>query len=481
VVQRADRRDSAPEVALQVHELLADALPAGRVATSDIERRSHAHDYWALEAIHDVAGRPVDPPECVVYPESTAEVATILGIADRMRAPVVPFGLGSGVCGGVRPGRRGIVVDTTRMGRLLDASSESMTAVAQAGLNGAECERLLGERGLTLGHFPQSIARSTVGGWVATRASGQLSTRYGNIEDLVLALEVVLAGGRVLRTFPAPRAATGPDLRTLFLGSEGTLGIVTEVQLKVSPKPSWKEGFAARLTRWEDGLEISRELLQAGWRPAVLRLYDGIEAARNFGDWISAETPLLLVMSEGTSAMSGALQIEIDAARAACARRGGEILGDAPLQHWLANRNHVPSWEQLLRNGLVIDTIELASTWDRIDRLYDAVTERIRAVPGILAASGHTSHGYTTGVNIYFTFAGSAKDPVEQERIYVAAWTAAMEASIACGATISHHHGIGRVRRDWLPRELGDVGMAILRAIKQALDPNGIMNPGVLL
>src|SRR5262249_34919695 len=149
----------------------------------------------------------------------TDEVARVLDVAHRERIAVVPFGLGSGVCGGVRPGGEAVAVDTSRMNRLLSTSRESLIAIAHAGLRGPECERLLGERGLTLGHFPQSIALSTVGGWVATRASGQLSTRYGNIEDLLLALEVVLPGGKILRTFPAPRSATGPDLRALFLGS----------------------------------------------------------------------------------------------------------------------------------------------------------------------------------------------------------------------------------------------------------------------
>lgn len=466
---------------MRVVDVIASALPAGRVVTAEADRRAHAHDYWALEAIHDLGGTPADPPPAVVYPESTSEVATVLDIAQQHRAPIVPFGLGSGVCGGVRPGRDALVVDLSRMNRMVEVRPETLIAVAQAGMNGGEFERRLGDHGLTLGHFPQSIDRSTVGGWVATRASGQLSTRYGNIEDLVLSLEVVLPGGRVVRTFPSPRASTGPDLRALFLGSEGTLGIVTEVGLKVSPRASRQEGFAATLASWEEGLEISREILQAGWRPAVLRLYDGIEAARNFGEWVPDPAPLLLVMNEGTDVMGEALALELAALRASCERRGARILGDAPLRHWLGHRNRVPSWESLLASGLVVDTIEVAATWDRVGPLYGAVTEAIRAVPGILAASGHTSHGYTTGVNIYFTFAGASKEAREQERIYLDAWRAAMEATVACGATVSHHHGIGRVRREWLARELGDEAVATLRSVKQALDPHGIMNPGVLL
>jgi alkyldihydroxyacetonephosphate synthase len=462
-------------------EELRSALPDGRVTTGEDVRRAHAHDYWALQAIRNVGGRPVAAPPCVIFPESTAEVARVLEIADRRRAPVVPYGLGSGVCGGVEPGADGIVVDLSRMSKLVGVDERSLVATAQAGLRGSECERLLEERGFTLGHFPQSIALSTVGGWVATRASGQLSTRYGNIEDLVLALEVVLPGGRVVRTYPSPRSATGPNLRELFLGSEGTLGIVTEVAFKMSPKAAWQQGFAARLGSWEDGLEITRELMQAGWRPAVLRLYDGIEAQRNFGPWCPERTPLLLVMSEGSAAMSCALELELEAARRACQARRGEILGDEPLRHWMGHRNTVPSWADLLGAGLVVDTIEVAATWDRIEPLHERVTAAIGQVPGILAASGHTSHAYTTGVNIYFTFIGQSKESAEQETLYRAAWAATMEATIAGGGSIAHHHGIGRVRRDYLSRELGETGVEVLRRVKRALDPNGIMNPGVLI
>ncbi len=464
-----------------IAEALSRALPAGRVATDPETLRKHAHDYWALEAIRERGSEAAPPPACVVFPEATEEVAKVLTLAQERRVAVVPYGLGSGVCGGVRPGSEAIVLDTRRMAALLEVNGEALTATVQAGMNGAELERLLGERGFTLGHFPQSIALSTVGGWVSTRASGQLSTRYGNIEDLLLALEVVLPGGQVVRTFPAPRAATGPDLRQIFLGAEGTLGVVTEATLKISPKPEWQKGFGATLASWDDGLQISRELLQAGWRPAVLRLYDEVEAQRSFGTWVQQPVSLLIVMSEGTRAMTPALEAELEAAQAACRARGATLLGEEPLRHWLEHRNHVPSWEALLAGGLVVDTIEVAATWDRVRPLHGAVTRAIREVPGIIAASGHTSHGYTTGVNIYFTFVGSATAPDEQERIYRQAWNAAMEATIAAGATIAHHHGIGRVRREFLPRELGEGGMTVLRALKAALDPHGIMNPGVLL
>lgn len=462
-------------------EKLEQALPEGRVVVDEAIRRAHAHDYWALEAIRDLGGRPAAAPPCVVFPESTAEVSTVLGIAHESGTPVVPWGLGSGVCGGARPGEEAIVLDLSRMNRVLDTNREALTARVQAGMRGSEFEAHLAGEGLTLGHFPQSIEVSSVGGWVATRASGQFSTRYGNTEDMVLALEVVLADGTVAQTFPAPRASTGPDLKSLILGSEGTLGVVTEITWKVWPKPAFREGTAYRLRSWEDGLAVTRELLQDGWRPGVLRLYDGIEAQRNFGEWVPEPAPLLLMMTEGSAAMQPALELEMAACRTACEQRGGVDLGSGALDHWMGHRNSVPSWEELLRSGLVVDTIEIAATWDRIGPVYEKVTEAIAAVPGILVASGHTSHAYPSGVNIYFTFVGQSEESEEQERIYLQAWDAAMESTIACGASIAHHHGIGRVRRDHLPREHGAGGMQMLRALKACLDPQGILNPDVLI
>ncbi|MFP6663011.1 MAG: FAD-binding oxidoreductase [Deltaproteobacteria bacterium] len=466
---------------MQAIEAIEAALPTGRVVRDESVRAAHAHDYWALEAIRDHGERKAPPPACVVFPESTEEVSIVLRLANEAGTPVVPYGLGSGVCGAVRPGASAIVLDLSRMNSVLATRSETLTACVQAGMRGSDFEAHLASAGLTLGHFPQSIEVSTVGGWVATRASGQFSTRYGNIEEMVLALEVVLADGRIMRTFPTPRSSTGPDLKSLILGSEGTLGVVTEITFKVWPKPTFQTGTAFRLKTWEDGLEITRELLRDGWRPVVLRLYDGTEANRNFGEWVPESTPMLLMMTEGSTAMEPALELEMAAMRAACEKRQGVDLGDGALQHWLGHRNTVPSWDELLAAGLVVDTIEIAATWDRIGPVYEKVTAAIAAVPGILIASGHTSHAYPTGVNIYFTFIGQSEENEEQERIYSAAWNAAMEATMKCGGTIAHHHGIGRVRRDHLPRELGEGAMAVLHSLKKALDPKGILNPDVLM
>jgi len=464
---------------VRVVDVVASALPAGRVVTSESERRAHAHDYWALEAIHDLGGTPAEPPPAVVYPEATSEVATVLEIAQQHRAPVVPYGLGSGVCGGVRPGREALVVDLSRMNRVVEVRPESLVAVVQAGLNGGECERRLGEHGLTLGHFPQSIDRSTVGGWVATRASGQLSTRYGNIEDLVLSLEVVLPGGRVVRTFPAPRASTGPDLRALFLGSEGTLGIVTGVRLRVHPVPTHERRGAWAFASVADGLDACRRILRRGGTPAVLRLYDGVESDRNYH--VGTDKVVVLALDEGDRpVVDGCFAVVEDV------MSGAERLDDSLVDHWLAKRKDVAALEALIKVGAVVDTMEVSGAWSDLPAAYDAVVAAMSAVPGVLAASAHCSHSYLTGGCLYFTFGGRPEvaegaEPTvaEREALHRAVWEAGQRAALAHGMSVSHHHGVGLHRGQYLPDALGG-GFAVLAALKAALDPTGILNPGKL-
>jgi len=225
------------------------------------------------------------------------------------------------------------------------------------------------------------------------------------------------------------------------------------------------------------GLEALRCILRAGWRPAVARLYDAIEAGRNFAGTTSGDESLLLVLCEGPPTLTAA---ELAGVEALAAEAGGRAIGPEPVAHWLEHRNAVPGFEVFLKQGMIVDTIEVATTWDRIDQLYDGVLAAMRAVPGLIVASGHSSHSYVTGTNIYFTFAARPDASADLEALYFRVWDAAMEATLAAGGTISHHHGIGRVRRDWLARELGPA-YVMLEAVKRALDPHGIMNPGTLL
>lgn len=456
---------------------LAGELP-GRVSTETASLAAHRHDRWVLSALHDLEGRPPTLPLAVVEPCSTDEVSRAIRLCREARAPIVPYGGGSGVCGGVLVPAGAVVISMRRLDGLVSLHDANLTARFRAGTNGMAAERRVQQDGLTIGHWPQSIELSTVGGWVATRAAGQLSTAYGSAEDLVLALEAVLPDGRVVRTRETPRASVGPDLRQLFLGSEGTLGIVTEVTFSLRPLPQASRGQAFHFTDLAAGLEPIRRLMREGWRPPVVRLYDGQESARHFADTCPQGRAMLILLHEGPTAL---VEVQSEAVAAICRTAGGTETDPSSVDRWLEERNRVPGLRELLEGGVVVDTIEVACTWDKVAPLYQRVTAALREVPGLLVASAHSSHSYRSGTNLYFTFAARPGDRSQLESAYRECWRRTMQTSIALGAGISHHHGIGRVRRDVLEAELGAGGLALLRAVKSSLDPEGLFNPGVLL
>ncbi|HVN86517.1 MAG TPA: FAD-binding oxidoreductase [Candidatus Binatia bacterium] len=468
-----------PDVRIdRIRSELAQRLSADAVRWDEDTLREHSHDWWMIAQLRLLRGDLTARPACVVSPADTAQVSHLLAYANERGIAVIPFGAGSGVCGSVLPSDGQIVVDLRRMNQVLELNETALTVRVQPGMMGPAFEAALNARGYSMRHFPQSIDLSTVGGWVATRAAGQFSTRYGSIEDLLLALEVVLPDGRVVRTRVGPRSATGPDLRQIFLGSEGTLGILTELTFRIVPLPESRVGRSVSFATFDAGLDAIHEFMRVGWRPPVVRLYDAIESARHFPEASTGSNCLLIVISEGPAALTA---VEIDGCSAACAKHGGTDAGEAPAAHWLEHRNEVAGFEPFLKKGFVLDTIEVATTWDRIHDLYREVVAAIQTVPGVVLASGHSSHSYAQGTNIYFTFAARPDDPAQAEPTYFACWDKAMEATLRAGGTIAHHHGIGRVRRHWLAAEIGATGVDTLRALKRALDPNNIMNPGALL
>ena len=456
---------------------LGELLGRDALRWDDESLTAHAHDTWSLSLLRLMRGRLRERPACVVSPADTEAVAKVLRYANQHSLPVVPYGAGSGVCGGVLPDGGAVVLDLRSMNRLLEMNPIALMTRVQAGMMGNDLESALGAEGFSCGHFPQSIDISTVGGWIATRSAGQFSTRYGSIEDALVALEVVLPDGAVIRTRPVPRASTGPDLRQIFLGSEGTLGVVTEATLRILPKPESRRMASYRFGDMKAGLEAIRTFVREGWRPPVVRLYDAAETARNFPNVNAGDGCLLLLLSEGPPSL---VDVEIVGCEAWCSRAGGASLGDDAVKDWLEHRNTVPGFETFLERGLVLDTIEVAAAWDRIGAMYDGVVSALQAIPGVMVASGHSSHSYLTGTNIYFTFVAKPESDNEAEALYIKCWDVTMEQTSRCGGTIAHHHGIGRVRREWMPREHGKA-LDVLRAVKRALDPGGIMNPGVLL
>jgi len=459
----------------EIGKALASELGADRVRDDEATRAEYRVDYWILAHLRRREGRLDADPSCVVRPRSTEEVAKAVRVAQRGGVPIVPYGGGSGVLGGAVPPPGSVVLDLRAMNQLLDVNDTALLARVQAGMMGGDYEAALVAKGYTSGHYPQSLARATVGGLVATRSAGQFSTKYGNIEDMCLGLEVVLASGEVIRLAPFPRAANGPSLREVFLGSEGALGIVTEATLKIHPTPEHRLTETFAFPSVGSGLEAIRRVMRAGWHPAVVRLYDASEANGHFGKWVPEGQCALLVLTEGPRALAEA---EMAACREACSE--GTALGTDSIDHWLGHRNTVPSWDSLMDKGLIADTIEIAATWDKVEALYDRVVAALRGVPGMLVASAHSSHSYLSGTNLYITFAIKPDDWSQAEALYLDSWGRVMQATLESGGTIAHHHGIGRLRVPWLEKELGGA-YQVLRALKRALDPAGILNPGTLL
>jgi alkyldihydroxyacetonephosphate synthase len=459
-------------------EKLQQKLGQEKVLTDEFTLKDRRRDYWMLSQLDDMQGRRLPNPACVVRPAETTDVVAVVNLCREMASPLVPFGLGSGVCGGIRVNSQTVLLDMSTMTRTRLLDKDNLLATFEAGTRGADAEAIVAKNGLTLGHYPQSIDLSTVGGWVATRAAGQFSTGYGNIEDIVMGLEVVLPSGEVLNTRITPRASSGPDLKQIFLGSEGTMGVITEVTFSLRWKPEKRAMSAYYTPAMEEGLELQRYIIQSGWTPAAMRLYDASEVSRNFSDYKRGTDAMLLLIHEGPAA-------RVDAEIAACSvfasNQGCTPAPVSVVEHWYRERNHVPSFEDLIKKGIVADTIEIASTWDRIGSIYQNVTRSLREVKGVVVASAHSSHCYRSGINLYFTFAAIPEKPEMMADIYRECWRRTMKETIDGGGGISHHHGIGRVRRDWLPAELGETGLTMLKSIKKALDPNNIMNPEVLI
>lgn len=459
-------------------DTLAQSLGADRVLTDAETLDSRRFDRWALSHLRDWLGQAPDRPLAVVRPRTPEEVQRTLAACNAAGVAVMPWGLGSGVCGGVLARPDALILDLSAMNRVRGIDEVNLLASFDAGKNGLEAEEAVAARGLTIGHWPQSIALSSVGGWVSTRASGQFSTAYGNIEDMVHSLEVVTPQGELITLGKAPRAAAGPDLRHIFMGAEGVMGVVTGVTLALRRQPerqAFTTFFAAGMA---EGIEAQRRIMQAEWRPPVMRLYDAPEVKRLFREFDPGGQAMLIMVHEGPAAR---VEAELAAVRAIAADAGMTEGPEEAARAWLARRNHVPSWTELFERGFVVDTVEVSASWTQIGRIYDRAVASLSEVEGLVNASAHSSHAYQTGLNLYFSFAVALEDASRREAAYLDCWRRVMEATAAEGGGIAHHHGAGRLRKPYLHHDLGQGGVSLLRRVKQALDPNGVMNPGNLL
>jgi alkyldihydroxyacetonephosphate synthase len=460
---------------------LGDACDS--VSVLDADRAEAGRDWWPLAIGWAAAGAVPSRPALVARPTDTAQVSSVLSLCDAARVPVTPAGGRSGVCGASVPLFGGVALDLCGLDGIGDVDDASLVADLRAGTFGPDVERGLRDgHGLTLGHWPQSMDLSTVGGWLACRGAGQYSNRYGKIEDMVLGLEVVLADGRVVRTGGrGPRSATGPDLTQLFVGSEGTLGVITEGRFRVHVVPEGEGRRVFGFPSFAHGLDACRRILRRGASPAVLRLYDTTESGRSFD---RPDTNVLIVLDEADPTLVGPT---LDVVDQEC--HGADALDAALVDRWLTHRNDVSALAPLWRSGVVVDTVEVSARWAALPDLYRAVLDALAGVPGTMVASSHQSHAYTDGACLYFTFAGrppedlAAGGPAPRDAwisgYYRRAWDEVTRATIEAGGAISHHHGIGLNRARFLAEGLG-TSFPVLASVKSALDPNGILNPGKL-
>jgi len=504
-VQRAaleDVRLADSALAESVRDGLTRIVGASALRDDRQARVEHAAGRSYPDLVRLRAGDAGGAPDAVAVPTSTDQVGTLLELCARERVAVVPFGGGTSVVGGVEAVRQGhaaaLTVDLRGLDRLLDVDRTSLTARLEGGMLGPAAEAALGQHGLTLGHFPQSFEFSTVGGWVATRSAGQASTGYGRIDELVEGLRLIAPAGQV-DTKAVPATAAGPSMRELLVGSEGVLGVVSEVTLRVRPAPETRRYEAWSFRSFEEGCEAFRVMEQADASPDVARLSD------------EHETRMSLAMASTGSRTErigkaylrarghdgGCLAIagfdgdpdETERRRihsAGLLRAGGGVaLGSRPGQAWLRGRFAAPYLrDELLDHGVLVETLETATTWRNLGHLHGSVGEALR---GALGGRGtpavvlcHVSHLYRSGASLYFTFLARQdhEDALGQWR---AAKAAAMDAIVANGGTITHHHAVGRDHAAWMPAEVGNLGIAVLRSAKSTLDPLGVMNPGKLL
>ena len=523
----AKRADLGPEALAMLRSELGQAEPAERAdleqvvmpaprplpaeiaaavgAAAVLDGREHRIRRAAGRGYPDLvrlrAGRLEDAPDAVVLPGSAAEVERVLEICSREGIAVVPFGGGTSVVGGVEPLRGGferlVSLDLRRL-REVVVDRRSLTAELGPGLRGPEAEEALNAQGVTLGHFPQSFEYATIGGFAATRSAGQASSGYGRFDALVTAIGLTAPAGD-LRTLETPHSAAGPALRELVIGSEGALGVITRVTARVRPLPERRRYEAWMAAGFDSGAEAVRLLAQADALPDVVRVSDqtetrfslalsGASGAKRalFSSYLRlrrrAEGCLIVCGWEGE-------REAVERRRALSARvlrsAGAAALGGAPGRAWERGRYEGPYLrDELLGLGYLAETLETAHTWSRLGHLYEQVRAAIGAAlagqgtPGIVFC--HLSHAYRDGASLYFTFLARRRpgDEIEQWRAVKAA---ACEAIVEAGGTITHHHAVGRDHLPYMAAEVGELGIEALRAVKERLDPAGIMNPGKLV
>jgi alkyldihydroxyacetonephosphate synthase len=455
-------------------EAIQTLVAAGlEVVTEAEDVRDGIRDWWAGTMVAETDGRGGFDGVVIVKATTVEQVQAAVRISSDYSLPLTVSAARSNVTGAALPVRGGLVLDVCGLDHILGLDATSQIVSTEPGVFGDVFETWVQERGFTTGHWPSSFGISTIGGWVACRGAGQLSTRYGKIEDMVVGLDVVLPDGSLISTGGNPRAAEGPDLTELFVGSEGLLGVVVGIRLKLHRLPEYAKALAFGFPTFAAGLEACREIMQRGATPAVLRLYDELESGVQFGH---GETNVLLIADEGDP-------IIVDAGM----KLVEQVCNDAvPLDHeailekWLDTRyltgKSAEGFTPTEGKGFVADTLEMAARWSDLPEIYDAVVGAINSVEGTLAGSAHQSHAYVDGACLYFSLRGEV-EMEQRQSWYDEVWAAVNKILLDKESAISHHHGVGLLRSPYVGKALGG-GIQVLSGLMDALDPKGLFNPG---
>ena len=444
-------------------------------------QKDQAIDQYWLTYMWKQKNKELPMPYFIVRPATTEEVSKVMKICHSYKVPVVPRGGGSGTQGGAATMYGGILLDVTRMDNIIDIDETSLVLTAQPGINGRVLENKLNKLGLMLAHYPSSVDMATLGGYLAARGSGVMSTKYGKAEDMVLSVEVVLPDGRIVETLSVPNHASGPGMLQLFVGSEGTLGVITKIRIRVDPLP---ETRLFRMVKFKDihhGIEAGREIMLNRLNPAVIRLYDPGSSKKSLkGTGLNADGVNMVLMVDGFTDMA---ELQMKKVLEICLENGGQDLGEEPGQYWWNTRYDFYRPPLQPSYPLLYGTVETITTYDKIHKLYDEkkrlIEEKYKEWDAEYMA--HFSHWYPWGTMIYdrFYIANPPKDPKELFRLHNQIWAECSRMNLENGALLNEHHGIG-FKLGWMMPELYGEMFDVLLDIKKVIDPKGIMNPGKL-
>lgn len=476
----------------EIVEEFARAVGKGNIFSDDATRVLHAYGKCYTDLLNLRLESVPTPPDLVITPRNTDDIVNIVGICHRHGIAVTPFGGSSSVTRGVETPKGGISLDLTKhLNKVQDVNVINSTATVQAGMFGPALENHLNAMGYSCGHFPQSFEYSTVGGWVAAKGAGQASTGYGKIEHIILSLKVVTPAG-VIETKCYPASAQGWDLHQLFAGSEGTLGVIVEVTMKIRKFQPQNTGYASFVFKdFESAVAAMRTVMQSGvGLPHLFRIsdpeetdvafktkgFDGTIADKflNILGYKSEERCLMFVAVEGS--VSYTKQV-VKSVKKICRKHGGFAIGAKPTKKWLEQRySSAYLRDPLMDIGLMTDTLETAVMWDNLIPVWKAVRNYLKTRPKTVVMV-HISHVYENGANLYFTFLSPTKRGDELND-YLDYHKGLIDTINAHGGSLSHHHGVGRALAPWMMAQLGSENMNLMQAIKNHLDPKGIMNPG---